>query len=179
VKSPAFWLSVIVMLTGATLIIVFNPANQFDLNKGAFLLFICQIFWACYILVVKKILKFRNPVISMAYISTAIALFHLVPAIVTGQAAVYGTLPAKTLIIVILSGVFSIAASHTLFYNAVNKIGVVIANNGLLIQPLIVCLLSYLLFGEKLTPPQMGGGVLLILGAWLTYRAKPAVAKVE
>jgi drug/metabolite transporter (DMT)-like permease len=168
-KKPSFWLAVVVMLTGASLVILFNPSNRFDFNKGAILVFLCQCCWAIYMLIVKRILKKVNPLIAMAYISLAISIFHLIPGIVTGQVSALGDLPPRTLLILIASGVFSIAGAHSFFYTAVNKLGVVVSNNAMLIQPLFVCLVSYIIFGELLTMPQIAGGCLLLLGAWLTH----------
>jgi drug/metabolite transporter (DMT)-like permease len=172
-RKFSFWIAVMVMLLGASLVILFKPSNTFDFNKGAALVLLCQCCWAFYMLVVKRILKKLNPLVAMAYISFAISIFHFIPGIITGQVAALGELPLRTVLILIASGVFSIAGAHSCFYTAVNKLGVVVSNNSMLIQPLLVCLLSYLVFGEYLTLPQIAGGCLLLLGAWLTYKVKP------
>lgn len=73
---------------------------------------------------------------------------------------------------VVISGIVCIALSHVLFYTAIKRIGATIPSLVLLSTPFIVLGLSYAVFGERLTVPQLIFGVVLLIGCACAIRAQ-------
>ena len=123
-------------------------------------------------MVVKKILKAVNPIVAMAYIAMMISILHALLALFAGNSGEILNVSPRVVLIVLVSGVVSIAGSHTLYYFAVKHVGVIISNNFLIVSPLIACLLSFLIFKERWSQLQLISGIALLAGAFLTSRVK-------
>ena len=61
--------------------------------------------------------------------------------------------------------------SLPLFYVALPRIGPVKAGMMANVQPLVSIVLAFLVFGELMTPLQLGGGAMVLGGIWLMQRA--------
>ena len=167
-KSPLFILCNLVMLGGVALVIVFKRGAAFDFNAGASLIIASQLGWTLYTAFIKRALEDTHPLVAMAYVSLFIAVFHFIIGLPQGAMGDITRVPAGIVAVVFFSGILSIAFPHTLYYSAIRKVGAVLSNSILLLSPIVACIVSFFIFGETLTIPQMAGGVLLILGAYLT-----------
>jgi drug/metabolite transporter (DMT)-like permease len=171
-KSQLFFLSNVVMMIGVSMVILFNRNLSFDFNLGAFLVIASSLCWGLYTVVIKKVLREVNSIIAMAYVAFFISLYHALLGILFGNIGEVAALPGKILFVLILSGIVSIAGSHSFFFMAIKRVGVVISNNFLLLTSVFVCILSYFIFDERLTVLQMTGGALVLGGAYLTMRVQ-------
>ena len=68
--------------------------------------------------------------------------------------------------VMILSGLIGIGLGHSLFYRSVPHLGVSLSNILQLTRPFFAAVFSFLIFGERLSPLQILGGLLLIGGAY-------------
>jgi drug/metabolite transporter (DMT)-like permease len=171
-RNPLFLLSTAVMLTGVTFVIIFNPKSTFDFNIGAFLVIISSICWGLYTVVIKRVVRHLKSMVAMAYVAFFVSLYHAVLGIFKGNLIEFFSAPNKIKLIIVVSGIVSISGSHSFFYMAIKRITVVVCNNIMLFIPILVCVWSFLIFKELLTPLQMSGGSLLIFGGYLTSRVK-------
>src|SRR5712691_3773929 len=79
-------------------------------------------------------------------------------------------------LILIISAVTCITLAHVLYYIAIHEIGVALAQTLQLLCPVGALALSAWIFGERLTQAQLWSAAILLLGAFLATRTKPAVA---
>jgi drug/metabolite transporter (DMT)-like permease len=79
-------------------------------------------------------------------------------------------------LVLIISAVTCITLAHVLYYVAIREIGVALAQTLQLLCPVGALGLSALIFHERLTPAQFWSAAILLLGAFLAMRTKPAVA---
>jgi drug/metabolite transporter (DMT)-like permease len=84
-------------------------------------------------------------------------------------------MPGKIWVILVVSGVLSIAASHVMYYSSIKRIGATIPALSLLSSPFIVFAISNVLFKEELTTAQWLWGIVLIVGAACAIFAQGAV----
>ncbi|MFH0919934.1 MAG: DMT family transporter [Fibrobacterota bacterium] len=167
-QSPLFLLSAGIMLAGVALVIVFKRGADFDFNAGAAFVIAAQVGWTLYTAFIKPALRETHPVVAMAYVSLFIALLHFMIGLPLGALSGITAAPVSVLLVIFFSGIVAIAFPHTLYYAAMRSVGGVLSNTILLISPVLACILSYFIFGETLTPLQIFGGGLLIIGAYLT-----------
>jgi len=76
--------------------------------------------------------------------------------------------------ILVLSAVTCITVAHVLYYVAIQQIGVALAQTVQLLCPLGAILLSAWIFHERLTVAQTCSAAILLFGAFLAMRVKPA-----
>ena len=79
-------------------------------------------------------------------------------------------------LILIVSAVSCITLAHVLYYIAIHEIGVALAQALQLLCPVGAMALSAWIFHERLTHAQLWSAAILLLGAFLAMRTKPAVA---
>jgi drug/metabolite transporter (DMT)-like permease len=73
---------------------------------------------------------------------------------------------------VIISGVTGIALGHVLYYISLRRLGPTTPSLVQLAQPFIVVVISYFIFSEKLSVPQLVFGVVLVAGSALAILSK-------
>lgn len=74
----------------------------------------------------------------------------------------------------IISAVTCITLAHILYYVAIREIGVALAQTLQLLCPIGALALSAWIFGERLTHAQLWSAAILLLGAFLAMKTKPA-----
>jgi drug/metabolite transporter (DMT)-like permease len=74
----------------------------------------------------------------------------------------------------VLSAVTCISLAHLLYYIALRELGVALSQTLQLLCPLFALGLSAWIFGERLTSPQLASAGVLLVGAFLAMRVKPA-----
>ena len=74
----------------------------------------------------------------------------------------------------IISAVTCITLAHILYYVAIREIGVALAQTLQLLCPAGALALSAWIFGERLTHAQLWSAAILLLGAFLAMKTKPA-----
>lgn len=76
--------------------------------------------------------------------------------------------------VLILSAVICISLAHVLYYIAIREIGVALSQTLQLLSPIGAIALSAWIFGERLSAAQFWSAGVLLLGAFLAMRVKPA-----
>ena len=143
-----------------------------DFNEGVFLVVLASFLWACYTLAMKRVVKGTRPLVAFTVIATWTTLFFLLLAVARSHPArFFSTVSMRDQVLVFVSGVLCIAVTHSLYFRAVERLGIAICASFLLIQPLITGVLSWFVFKETLTAGQMLMGVVLLTGAYLVIRA--------
>jgi drug/metabolite transporter (DMT)-like permease len=111
---------------------------------------------------------------SVVSIYTVIAIFILT--MFMGHPAKCLELSLNGWFAVIISGITGIALGHVFYYIALRRLGPTTPSLVQLAQPFIVVVISYFVFSEKLSVPQMVFGVVLVTGSALAILAKKDTA---
>ncbi len=177
IRQWQFQLGTALGLVGAVGVFWFQPsfqAGQVSLG-GLAIAFTASFCWALYGVLVKKPAARFGPIRSFGVISflTSIMLFPLT--CVFGKIATPFHVGAEVNWILLGSAVLCITLAHVLYYFAIREIGVALSQTLQLLSPLGALALSAWIFHERLSPVQLGCAAVLLFGAFLATRVKPAV----
>jgi drug/metabolite transporter (DMT)-like permease len=141
---------------------------------GLFIAFTATFCWALYGVFVKRPSAQLGSIRSFGIISfiTSALLLPLTFAFGRIDTPLYAG--AQVNLILIVSAVTCITLAHVLYYVAIQEIGVALAQTLQLLCPAGALALSAWIFKERLTPAQFWSAAILLLGAFLAMRTKPA-----
>jgi drug/metabolite transporter (DMT)-like permease len=74
-----------------------------------------------------------------------------------------------------VSALLCIAIAHSCYYAALRHVTAVVSVSMLQAMPVLVCLFSALVYGDRLSLLQIFGGAVVIFGAWLAAMAQARV----
>jgi drug/metabolite transporter (DMT)-like permease len=176
IRQWQFQAGTLLGLIGAIGVIAFQPGweNGHLRWRGLFIAFIATFCWALYGVLVKRPSAELGSVRSFATVSflTSLMLFPLT--IAFGKIATPLHVGAHINLILIISAVLCISLAHVLYYIAIREIGVALSQTLQLLCPVGALILSVLIFNERLTPAQLWSAALLLFGAFLATRVRPA-----
>lgn len=164
------WLGILMAFGGMALVALGSSSIAPKLLGGDLLTLAAAACWAGYTVFSKNLLQRHSPL--------RLSALTLIPGIVSlwvvglpdvlrqdwlaASWTVWGTIG--------YSGVLSIALAYLIWSASIQQVGVArtaIYNNAV---PLVTLALAYFTLGEPITPGQLGGVVLVLLGIWLTSR---------
>ena len=128
----------------------------------------CVLCWTAYSLVGRRLVdEFSAP--TMVLLSmTAGALMLFVPAVFAEDLpSQIGDFNSAVWLSVLFMAVFSSVLAFIWYYQGIREIGATRASNFINLVPLSAAGLGYFLLDETLSPPQILGGALIIIGVWL------------
>ena len=115
-----------------------------------------------------------DPAPAAAVMTTGTAAVYLAGMLLTGHSIAPASVPADAWVGLIGVGVFSTALAVQAFYAGARRIGAARASLISTLEPLYTIVFAALLLGEVLSPIQMLGGTLIILGVLLAESGQPA-----
>ena len=176
IRQWQFQVGTVLGLLGAVGVIYFQEGWQAGAVplRGFVIAFIASFCWALYSVLVKRPSARLGPIRSFGVISFITSALLLPLTILFGKIGTPLQVPGSVNLILIISAVTCISLAHVLYYVAIRKVGVALSQTLQLICPAGALGLSALFFGERLTPPQLWSAGLLLLGAFLAMRVKPA-----
>ena len=177
IRQWQFQLGTLLGLIGAFGVVWFQPGWQSAhiALPGLFIAFTATFCWALYGILVKRPSAQLGSIRSFGLISliTSALLFPLT--------CVFGKIDTPlhagwhVNLILVISAISCITLAHVLYYVAIHKIGVALAQTLQLLCPAGALALSAWIFGERLTHAQIWSAAVLLFGAFLAMRVKPAV----
>ena len=144
--------------------------------RGFAIAFTASFCWALYSVLVKRPSAQLGPIRSFGIISFITSLLLLPLTLAFGKIETPLRVDAGVNIILIVSAVTCISLAHVLYYVAIRKVGVALSQTLQLICPAGALGLSAIFFGGRLTHAQLWRAALLLFGAFLAMRVKPAAA---
>jgi len=165
-KSPRFWLGLVLALTGVVGVLYHSP--DFAVSGSAMgiaIALVGAVFWAAYAVSIRVCLKEVNSRSSFSVVSLYSGVGLAIAALCFGDVSQCLSLTPKLWSILILSSVVAIAFGHICFYAAVRRLGATIPALVILVQPFTILLMSILIFDESLSLTQALFGFILTLGA--------------
>ena len=129
-------------------------------------------FYACYLLLVKVLRRDFTAAHIMAWSSSVSAAGLLGIAWISGEQVVPHTAQAWTAVAAL--ALVSHTGGQGLIAYAMAHLPASLATVSLLLQPVVTAAVSWLLFDQALSPPQIGGALLLLAGLALARRGSAA-----
>jgi drug/metabolite transporter (DMT)-like permease len=173
VGTPLF-IAGIVLAVGGVALVVGGGADFGTPTFGAGILLVVgsAFSWALLGTLLRAWLPEVPPLLSLSAVFTVVTpLFIATYVISHGGLPVPGA-PALHWTILVASGLLAVGLGHSLFYRAVPVLGVSVSSSLNLLTPLLASIVSYVVFGERLTPVQLAGAAVLIAGSWLVVRSR-------
>jgi drug/metabolite transporter (DMT)-like permease len=130
--------------------------------------------WALYGVLVKRPSAQLGSVRSFGIISFLTSTLLLPLTLLFGKISTPLHVGLHVNIVLIISAVLCISIAHVLYYIAIREIGVALSQTLQLLCPVGALILSAMIFGERLTSMQICSAGILLLGAFLAMRVKPA-----
>ena len=163
-------------LVGAFGVVWFQPGLETGhiALPALFIAFIATFCWALYGVLVKRPSAQLGSIRSFGYVSLITSALLLPLTCLFGKIATPLQVGSHVNVILIISAVTCITLAHVLYYVAIREIGVALAQTLQLLCPVGALALSAWIFGERLTQMQFWSAGILLLGAFLAMRVKPA-----
>jgi drug/metabolite transporter (DMT)-like permease len=180
IRQWQFQAGTLLGLVGAFGVIWFQPNGQ-DRHialPGLFIAFAASAAWALYGVLVKRPSAQLGPIRSFGLVSVITSAFLLPLTLAFGRIDTPMHVSADVNLVLVISAVVCITLAHVLYYVAIHEIGVALAQTLQLLCPIGALGLSALIFHERLTHAQLFSAAILLIGAFLAMKTKPAPAAV-
>jgi drug/metabolite transporter (DMT)-like permease len=176
IRQWQFQLGTLLGLLGAVGVFWFQPrwaAGHVSLG-GLTIAFTASICWALYGVLVKRPSARLGSIRSFGVVSflTSVMLLPLTWAFGRIDTPLHAGAHVNGILVV--SAVLCITLAHVLYYVALREIGVALAQTLQLLSPLGALVLSAWIFHERLSHAQLWCAAILLLGAFLATRVRPA-----
>ena len=173
--TPRMWLGIALSVLGVALVTVASP-NGFSPRSAGFvgdvLTLLAALCWAGYTVLSKDLLKRYSPlqVSALALFFGVIALWPLsLPYVLRTD---WLHLPPWTWLTLLYSGVFPIAVAYVIWAAGIRRAGAArtaVYNN---LVPVVTFVIAFLALREPIAPLQLLGGVVVLVGVWLTAASR-------
>lgn len=176
IRQWQFQIGTLLGLLGAFGVIWFQP-NGLDRHvalPGLLVAFTATFCWALYAVLVKRPSAQLGAIRSFGVISFITSAVSLPLTLLFGKIDAPLYAGAHVNLILIISAVTCITMAHVLYYVAIREIGVALSQSLQLLCPLGALALSAWIFHERLTQAQLISAAVLLVGAFLAMRTKPA-----
>jgi len=178
-RSIRFWIGTAMNVAGFLAIVLYSHNLTAGATRGGVVISVaCSVFWAMYIVGVRKAVGQINPLTTFAVVSlyTSIAFLALAP---LGQPSRLFQMTGPQWALLLFSAVTGIAAAHGMYYIAVQRLGAMIPSTVNTIAPFLTAAASSLWFAEVITPEQWIGGVIAAIGSALVIWSQRHLASPE
>src|SRR5881398_1759280 len=177
IRQWQFQLGTLLGLIGAFGVVWFQPGWQSGhiALPGLFIAFTATFCWALYGILVKRPSAQLGSIRSFGLISLITSALLLPLTFVFGKIGTPLHAGWHVNLILVISAISCITLAHVLYYVAIHKIGVALAQTLQLLCPAGALALSAWIFGERLTHAQIWSAAVLLFGAFLAMRVKPTV----
>jgi drug/metabolite transporter (DMT)-like permease len=176
IRQWQFQVGTLLGLVGAFGVIWFQPNGE-DKHialPGLVVAFTASVCWALYATLIKRPSARFGPIRSFGIVSVITSTLLLPLMLAFGNLATPIQVSAHVNFVLILSAITCITLAHVLYYVAIREIGVALAQSLQLLCPLGALALSAWIFHERLTHAQLISAAILLTGAFLAMRTKPA-----
>jgi drug/metabolite transporter (DMT)-like permease len=167
----AGWLGIFMAFFGLYLVL-FGSTGSFSLAgkglQGDLMILTGNLCWAVYTVFSKPFLDTMSP-LKLTSLTLAIgAIFYLPAAVKDILATPWASLSWRSWAALFFSGMFALSISYVIWYSSVRRIGN--TKTGIFgnITPVFTVFFAYLFLGERITPPQVIGALIIFLGFYLT-----------
>lgn len=167
----AAWVGIAVSFTGFYLLLT-GQAGPLTLNSATIradlLILGANLSWAFYTVFSRPLLA-RIPPLRLAVLSTSFGTLFYLPFAAGGISEIrVGDIPAQGWGAILYAGILAIVVGYAVYYSSVRKVGNTKTGIYSNLNPVFATLFAVLVLGERVTPLQVGGGLVIFLGVYLT-----------
>lgn len=178
--SPIRLFGIGISIAGIFLIMFFAEANADAPNSflGNLIMLLSVVLWAAYTLFAKRLAEFDPLVITTG--ATIAGTILLIPAAIFelgGES--FPQISASGWTGIIYLGVFSSAVAMLLYNRSLQYLDAGQTANFLNLMPVVAVLIAVVFLGESPTFWQIAGGILVLLGVWVSLQKKRGTAIEE
>lgn len=168
---PAFLLGMALVFCGSLSMILLGDAMRGATSEGFGLAVLAGALFALYGLAVRRNMHGAPPILAFAAISQYTAAGMVIAMLLRGKDAGLAALalPGPEIGLLLLSAVIGIALGHVFYYVSIARLGVTATAGVIQLQPFVVSVASYFLFGERLKAAQWVSGGVAVGGAALMF----------
>jgi drug/metabolite transporter (DMT)-like permease len=176
IRQWQFQLGTLLGLIGAFGVVWFQPGwkSGHIALPGLLIAFTATFCWALYGILVKRPSRELGSIRSFGVISLITSVLLLPLTFAFGKIGTPLHAGPHVNLILIISAVSCITLAHVLYYVAIREIGVALAQSLQLLCPAGAMGLSAWIYGERLTHAQIWSAAVLLIGAFLAMRVRPA-----
>jgi drug/metabolite transporter (DMT)-like permease len=165
IKHPIFWLGILGCLVGITIMSFGGEAIPRGASLFGILLALgCGASYGLYAVAVRYILTGTRPWVAFPIISAYTSASLLVMMFTQGEPQRLFDLTLNQWLLLLSSAAIGVATAHTLYYMAIERLGVAISSSTQLVAPFLTSYWCYLYLGETITLIQWIGGIILFVG---------------
>lgn len=167
------WLGSLVSFVGVALISFNGTFHLAGDWRGYLLAILAALLWAVYSVAMRRV----SHVYSSLYI-TRRTFFYAIVTLVPVMLLLHTEIDWSALLLpvnylnVLFLGVFASCVAYVLWASIVQHLGAVTANNFIYLSPLLIVLIGIFVMHEKVTPWIVSGGVLILLGLYVSEHKK-------
>jgi len=180
IRSPRFIAGATLAFGGVIAVIIGrNPEllSELEVSEGDFWIGIglsvsLALFSSLYAVAIKHAVRDVPPLVTFTHVSWTTALGLALLMFVMGGVSDLWHQPPIGILVMVLTALLSIVLAHGCYYAALREVKAVVSTSILQLTPVITCILSALVYGDRLTPLQIAGGAAVIGGAWLAALAQ-------
>lgn len=191
IREPTFILGGCLVLGGTLSLLLMNPPQAAATGPasigaveagrlfGIGLAVLSGLLFAGYALSVRHYMRRFPSITAFAAISqyTAAALVGMMLWLGQDFGARAWDLSSGQLGLLLLSAVIGIALGHVFYYASIARLGVAVSSGVVQLQPILVTAASWVLFGERMSPVQIGCGVTAIIGAGIVLSVQHRLSR--
>lgn len=170
IRSRHFLIANIFVIAGIMGLALGAPDLELEFNLGLVFVILGAIFWAAYIISLKRIVNTVGPLGANPFIQLFAALIFLPFVLIVGNITRVASVTSGINLLLIISGVLCVGLGNITNYIAIGHLGSTIPANILSFKPILTIMFAYILLGEVLTITQLLSGMLLLLGCWIIVR---------
>jgi drug/metabolite transporter (DMT)-like permease len=143
------------------------------IGRGELLIFGCVLSWTLYSVIGKTAMRGLSPLVAVCWSSIAGTLLLSVPALFCGSLVEATRFTWQTWFSIGYLGLFGTVVGFLWYFQGIQQIGPSRAAVFINFVPVNGVLLATLLLDEPLGPSLLGGGLLVVLGAYLANAPQP------
>ncbi len=179
-RSPRFWAGLLLSAAGVFGVLYFKEGfGTRAMTTGVLIALGWAFTWGLYSILVKVTMRGIDSRSGFSVISIYTTASLWAGMLIFGNPLQCLKMGLWPWMVVVVSGVVSIALGHTFFYAAIKRIGATIPLLVNLAQPIVVLLVSGAIFGERFNHPQLISGLILLLGAGLSIWAQGHLKRTQ
>ena len=173
VRDRMFLTGAVFAVSGALLVVLGGGSwGSAEFNVGVLSALAGALAWALLGTLIKRWVPHVPPLLSISSVFTILVPLFLASYAVANRGLPVPAAPPIDWVLMIVSGLLGVGIGQSLFYRAVPVIGVATSTSIGLLIPLLATIVSWLVFGERLSAIQIVGGVVLIAGSWFVIRLR-------
>lgn len=165
-----FWIGAVIALTGMVILVGKEMFLNLDFNLGFLFALLSSFLYAVYIMLSKTVLNKIDTISFLSYSMSVSTIYLLIVCIVMGE-PLFGFSTTVWSVLFVQGLVCQLAGWFLISY-AIQNLDASKVSLSLLSQALITAVLAYLILGEDITIQMLFGGVVILLGIFITFQKK-------